>query len=295
MMGTANIHDSQLAFAPVSVIIPCYRCADTIARAVASVARQSLRPETVILIDDLSDDGTLDELYRLQQEYPAGWIVVLAKAGNDGPGAARNIGWEAAQTPYLAFLDADDSWHPHKIELQYRVMAGDPKLALSGHRGGHKATTDACVDQFATLLPAAADAHPVSARRLLFFNEFITRSVMLRRDIVQRFEPKKRYCEDYLLWMHIVFAGHRASVLEHTLCYAYKADAGEGGLSQNVWSMEKGELDSYRRIFREQRIGWPTATAVYTFSFAKFVRRYLFSRLRRWNKTWSGLNQPARH
>ena len=95
MMGTANIHDSQLAFAPVSVIIPCYRCADTIARAVASVARQSLRPETVILIDDLSDDGTLDELYRLQQEYPAGWIVVLAKAGNDGPGAARNIGWES--------------------------------------------------------------------------------------------------------------------------------------------------------------------------------------------------------
>lgn len=280
---------------PVSVIIPCYRCADTIERALVSVARQSAVPEKVILIDDLSGDDTLDQLYRVQQYYPAGWITVIAKPANDGPGATRNAGWEAATTPYIAFLDADDSWHPHKVALQYRLMADAPELALSGHRGGQKDLPDARGDEPAPSLPAVADAHPVSRRRLLFFNEFITRSVMLRRDLPQRFEPKKKYCEDYLLWLQIVFAGHPASVLEHTLAYAYKADSGEGGLSQNVWLMEKGELDTYQRIFREQRISPFMALTIYAFSLAKFVRRYLFSQWRRWNKPWTGLNQPASH
>ena len=57
--------------APVSVIIPCYRCTQTIARALASIARQTLAPEEVLLVEDCSNDGgkTLDLLYRLLQEY----------------------------------------------------------------------------------------------------------------------------------------------------------------------------------------------------------------------------------
>ena len=292
-MDNATIPTFRAPSVPVSAVIPCFRCAQTIERALASVARQSAVPEAVILIDDLSGDGTLDQLYRLQQQYPAGWITVIAKPANDVPGSARNAGWEAATTPYIAFLDADDSWHPHKIALQYRLMAGDPTLALSGHRGGQKDVPDSLAEESATPLPAALAARRVSRGRLLLFNEFITRSVMLRRDLPQRFEPKKKYCEDYLLWMQIVFAGHRASVLEHTLAYAYKADAGEGGLSQNVWSMEKGELDTYRRIFREQRIGLYRAIPIYAFSLVKFTRRTLLSRWRRWTKGWTGLNQPA--
>ena len=57
--------------APVSVIIPCYRCTETIERALASVAQQTLLPEEVLLVEDCSDDErkTLDVLYRLQQQY----------------------------------------------------------------------------------------------------------------------------------------------------------------------------------------------------------------------------------
>lgn len=279
---------------PVSAIIPCYRCADTIERALNSIAAQSQLPEKVILIDDLSSDGTLDKLYQLQAHYPSGWIQVIAKPQNEGPGAARNAGWDAATTPYIAFLDADDSWHPRKIELQYGLMANHPQLALSGHRGAHlEASEGQPADPIP--LPAQADghAHSVSKSRLLWFNEFITRSVMLRRDVPQRFDPRKKYCEDYLLWMQIVFADHPASVLELPLCYAYKADFGAGGLSQHVWRMEQGELESYRRVFREQHIGPFTTMPVYLFSLAKFVRRYLLSRWRQWRKKPTASAQPA--
>lgn len=278
----------------VSVVIPCYRCADTIGRAVKSVAMQSRLPESVILIDDLSGDRTLEQLYLLQAQYPAGWIQVIAKPQNDGPGATRNAGWDAATTTYIAFLDADDSWHPRKIELQYRLMTDNPQLALTGHRGGQMETNGQPADDPGLASGTGHIARAVGRNRLLLFNEFITRSVMLRRDLAQRFEPKKKYCEDYLLWMQIVFAGHPASVLELPLAFAYKADFGEGGLSQQVWRMERGELDSYQRIFREQHVGWATAVPIYLFSLAKFVRRYLRSRLRHWKTHASGPKQPVR-
>jgi len=293
-MGTQNTASFGAPRVPVSVVIPCYRCADTIGRAVKSIAMQSQLPEAVILIDDLSGDRTLDALYQLKAQYTAGWIHVIAKPQNDGPGAARNAGWDAATTTYIAFLDADDSWHPRKIELQYHLMADNPQLALTGHRGGQMETTGQPADDPGLLSGSANLARSVSKNRLLLFNEFITRSVMLRRDIPLRFEPKKKYCEDYLLWMQIVFAGYPASVLEVPLAFAYKADFGESGLSQQVWRMEQGELDSYRRIFREQHIGVLTATPIYLFSLAKFVRRYLRSKLRRWKNHVTGPKQPAR-
>lgn len=292
-MSTQSIPAFRAPQVPVSVVIPCYRCADTIGRAIKSIALQSQLPEAVILIDDLSDDGTLDQLYLLQSQYSPGWIQVIAKPQNDGPGATRNAGWNAAKTTYIAFLDADDSWHPRKIELQYRLMADNPQLALTGHRGGLIETSGQPADD-PGLSRSIVLARAVSKYRLLLFNEFITRSVMLRRDLPQRFEPKKKYCEDYLLWMQIVFAGHPASVLEVPLAFAYKADFGEGGLSQQVWRMEQGELDSYRRIFHEQHIGVFTAVPIYLFSLAKFIRRYLRSKLRRWKNHPTRPKQPVR-
>ena len=60
----------MIVTAPVSVIIPCFRCTKTIARALASVAAQTLRPAEVILVDDASGDGTRAVLHELQAYYP---------------------------------------------------------------------------------------------------------------------------------------------------------------------------------------------------------------------------------
>ena len=55
--------------APVSVVIPCYRCAATIARAIASIAQQTRKPAEVLLVDDASGDGTLAVLQELAQQH----------------------------------------------------------------------------------------------------------------------------------------------------------------------------------------------------------------------------------
>ena len=81
-------------FAPVSVVIPCWRCSDTVGRAVASVAAQTLRPKEVILVDDGSGDETYSVLCDLADAYEPHWIKVLALEQNGGAGWARNAGWE---------------------------------------------------------------------------------------------------------------------------------------------------------------------------------------------------------
>jgi glycosyltransferase involved in cell wall biosynthesis len=264
--------------APVSVIIPCYRCTETIGRAVVSIIQQTLPPKEVLLVEDCSgDEGqTLNLLYQLQQTYQGkvGLIRVIPLEKNRGPAGARNVGWNLAQQPLIAFLDADDAWDPKKIEIQYKWMESHPEVALTGHssvwiRPGESAPN----------LPNQTQARPISRRQLLLSNRLLTRSVMLRSEITYRFEPAKRYAEDYLLWLKIVLGGHAAWRLELPLAYSYKAHFGGGGLSGDLWKMEKGELDAYKRVYQEGIISLTTFVGVVLVSLVKYFRRLLLSQL----------------
>lgn len=260
---------------PVSVIVPCYRCSATIDRAVESISLQTARPAEVILIDDGSGDDTLAALQRLQQRHGADWIKVIVQEKNSGPSVVRNAGWAMATQPYLAFLDADDSWHPRKIELQYGWMAAHPEVALTGHavvvlRGNEE------VPEVAVPLLA----NQVSAKRLLLSNRFSTPTVMLKRNLGFRFEPAKRCSEDYLLWLSMVLRGHIAYRFEAVLAYLHKEHFGEGGLSGQLWAMERGELDAYRQVYNEKLLSALSLAALSSYSLIKFVRRVLVHALK---------------
>jgi hypothetical protein len=133
-------------------------------------------------------------------------------------------------------------------------------------------------------LPAIDDvlvAIPVRRRALLARNRFPTRSVMLRRELTERFDPVKRYSEDYLLWLNIVLGGHSAWFIELPMAYSYKADFGAEGLTGNLWKMEKGEIDTYQRIRREGLISWMAFLSLTLLSLLKFLRRVALSRMQR--------------
>lgn len=262
----------------VSVVVPCYCCSETIGRAISSIAQQSLLPAEIILVDDCSSDETLQELYKVQANYPAGWIKVIACSLNSGAGTARNIGWNAATQMYIAFLDADDSWHPRKIEVQYGWMKNMPSVALSGH---------ACKnvnDGFEVIakswdLALSIDFYEVSKNKILLSNPFPTPSVMVRADIGYRFPEGKRYCEDYHLWAEICCAGLLCYRAEAALVYLHKAPYGEAGLSAALWEMEKGELGVYLNIFRRGYIGLPRFVGLAGWSLGKYVKRLFRGRV----------------
>jgi Glycosyl transferase family 2 len=112
-----------------AVVIPAYNAARTLARAIDSVLAQTYPPAEIWVIDDASTDGTL----ALAASYSPK-VQLIQLPHNQGPSAARNAGWDAAAADYIAFLDADDAWHPLKLELVARHLAQTPGIRFLGHR-----------------------------------------------------------------------------------------------------------------------------------------------------------------
>lgn len=259
------------AGAAVSVVVPCYRCAATVVRAVESALAQSLPPLEIILVDDASPDDTPAALRRLRERDPSR-VTILTLAQNRGPSGARNAGWDAARGDYVAFLDADDSWHPRKLEIQLEVMRQDPDAALSGHRHRLGALPDAVAQ------PAV---RRVSAEELLWSNRFVTPSAMVRRDVPQRFEESRRHMEDHLLWLRIAYSGAGVLLIDAPLAAIHKPIFGARGQSAELLAMERAELQNYRLLWREGRYGAPKLAVLWLWSALKFVRRLAIVAARR--------------
>jgi len=99
----------------VSVIVPAYNAKDTIAAAIESVQAQTLRDDIeILIIDDASADETAAVVTRCMERDPR--VQLLRHDKNLGPGAARNRGIMAARGEWIALLDADDRFHPERLE-----------------------------------------------------------------------------------------------------------------------------------------------------------------------------------
>lgn len=89
----------------VSVVVPLFNKAPTVARCLASIANQTYRGFEAIVVDDGSTDGSGAAVAALGDPR-----FRLLQQSNAGPGAARNRGIREARGEYVAFLDADDEW-----------------------------------------------------------------------------------------------------------------------------------------------------------------------------------------
>ncbi len=251
----------------VTAIIPCYRCADTVRRAVESVARQTVLPIEVILVDDGSGDNTLDTLYALQAQYSANWIKVIALDHNQGVSVARNTAWDVASGDYIAFLDADDVWHPEKIDLQYDWMCKRPDVLATGHK---YVLLDPSAPVPERSIERDFSIYQIERNRLLLSNPFVTPSVMIRRAIPYRFHPGKRYTEDYYLWLQIVLDGKLMVGLNVPLAFVYKR-LGESGASRNLLKMRAGDISNYWLLWRSGKLGVFQMSWFIMYSMLKFL------------------------
>jgi len=257
----------------VSVIIPAYNSASTIIRALQSVAAQTLAPLEIIVVDDASSDTTRDlaTTFASSASIP---LRVLTQATNSGPSAARNAGWDAATGDYIAFLDADDQWHPHKIELQYPAMHNQPEITMSCH-GHHFSSSTTWADISAN----DTKASPVSFHKFLIRNRCATPTVMLKRNISERFDSRKRFAEDYLLWMQITAAHGPALRLEAQLAHCSNPGYGGTGQSGQMLKMELSEIAGFVTLRKSKAIGFGTLGTVVIWSWIKFGIRLFDSKV----------------
>lgn len=104
----------------VSVIMPCYNMERFISYTIDSVQRQTYSFWELLIVDDASTDQTAATIRKIAAQDNR--IRFVEKPTHSGIADTRNQCIQMAQGHYLAFLDADDLWHPEKLEVQLQFM-----------------------------------------------------------------------------------------------------------------------------------------------------------------------------
>lgn len=108
----------------VSVAIPAYNAADTLAETLRSVVSQTHQALDIVVIDD----GSTDETAAVAESF--GNRVRLVRQANRGIAWARNASLQAARGEFIALLDADDLCEPERIAVQLEYMLRNPHVLL---------------------------------------------------------------------------------------------------------------------------------------------------------------------
>jgi GT2 family glycosyltransferase len=150
------IHEARSGTPFFSVIIPAFNSAATLARAIDSVLTQAGEGPEIVVVDDASTDGTAAVLAAY-----AARIRVVRQPTNQGVAAARNLGATVARGRWLAFLDADDVFYPHRLASHAAWLQDDPALDFLT---GDYHYTDEALRITGTSMAASAVGRAVLAR-----------------------------------------------------------------------------------------------------------------------------------
>ena len=232
----------------ISVVIPAYNAEKVVVRALDCVARQTISPSEVIVVNDGSTDRTqqMAEEYRSQNHD---LNIKLVNQPNSGPGAGRNTGIGVATGNYIAFLDVDDLWYDKKLERVSETIQE------------HRETTLFCHDEFAR----SENGHrrrrrrygpyvPNMYERLLFVGNCVSPSAtIVRADAIESLggfseDRSLDSVEDYDLWLRLARAGHEFYFL-HEVLGEYTLAA--GSLTANVERHLTNDFNLLDRWFAE--------------------------------------------
>jgi glycosyltransferase involved in cell wall biosynthesis len=108
----------------ISCIVPVYNGGRYLREAVDSIVEQTHRPLEIIVVDD----GSTDETAEVAANY--GDRIKYLRQPNLGYAAAKNSGLDSARGEFIAFLDADDVWHPEKLARQLTRLRSEPEIDL---------------------------------------------------------------------------------------------------------------------------------------------------------------------
>lgn len=113
----------------VTVVVPAFRAADTIAHAIGSLQAQTYPHLQIIVVDDASDDDTADIVREAARGDSR--ISLVRQGVNGGAYAARNAGLDRATGAFVTVHDADDWAHPQRIERQVRHLMAHPDVVAN--------------------------------------------------------------------------------------------------------------------------------------------------------------------
>ena len=219
----------------VSVVVPAYRAAGFIDRAIDSALDQEGVVLEVVVVDDACPIGTGD---AVEQRYGArGDVVVLRLAQNSGPAAARNAGIEVATGRWVAILDADDAFEPRRLARLVRYGEQLGADVVADNVRFHDTTTGLTTEPRIRSVqePTQLDLHTFLDRGRPGTGELdfgLLKPLFRRRSLLEtgvRYPEDVRHGEDFLLYLELIRRGARFVVVPEA---GYLWTVRSSGLSQ---------------------------------------------------------------
>lgn len=223
----------------VSVIMPCYNAERFLLTSVGSVLAQTFTDWELIAVDDGSTDGTASWLLDVTDHR----VRVVGQPNRGLPGA-RNTGIRNATGQLLAFLDADDSWHPEFLREMVTALSqnasagiaycGWQNLGLAGGRGAPFVPPDYEGEKkFVSLLSGCR--WPVHA-------------ALVRREVAlaaKGFDEAQKSAEDFDFWLR---TATRVPIVRVPRVLAFYHYHGEGQMSANRARVAQFQLRAQRKF-----------------------------------------------
>lgn len=205
----------------VSVVMPVYNSAHTIDRCIASVLEQDYEDLELVVVDDGSDDGSMDLL--------SDWTgrdsrIAVIRTENRGVSSARNTALGVVEGAFATFIDSDDILSPGAIRLLIEGMRPDVQVVIGGFRTDRRERAGRFDD-----LPAQSLSGPQAARAMLYARG-LTSSVwgkLYSRKILNghRFDPSLKVAEDLKFNWHTLRTANIVRILNDTV-YEYTENPG---------------------------------------------------------------------
>jgi glycosyltransferase involved in cell wall biosynthesis len=221
----------------VAVVIPTYNRRAMVCEAVKSVLAQRNAKFELIVVDDGSTDGTWEELTQIAavaNDHAQWEMMRIERTPNRGPATARNTGVAIAAAPFVALLDSDDLWLPHKLNRQIAFMRDHPEYAISQTeeiwmRNGRR------VNPGARHRKRAGDLFADSLLTCLISPS----AVIMRTDLLREaggFDEDLAAAEDYDLWLRLL-TDHKVGLVDEQLVIRRAGHPGQ--LSATVPALDR--------------------------------------------------------
>ena len=257
----------------ISIVIPSYNRPHFLNRLLQSIEGQKFNRYEVIIVDDHSSNWF--DIDRVISQYrgsiPA--IKVLRNEVNRGAPFSRNVGIKNSRADWVALVDDDDEWMPHKLEKQFEcIKQAAPELGLI--------YTWAQVEENGKLLRSEKPGYEGEILDELLKSNFIpSSSVVVRKDALIKaglFDETFKSCQDWDMWVRLAALGYQVKAVKSPGIIFHKHTG------HSIGSSELAHL-GYEQFYRKHLSLYKRRDPYFYFSF--LVKKKLKDFFFRNNKT----------
>lgn len=222
----------------VSVIVPVYNAEKFIREAMDSVRAQTYENWELLLVEDGSNDGSVDVITGYIAETQETRIRLIRQPSNQGAARARNRGVREAAGRYIAYLDADDLWVPEKLEHELRfVEEKDAAFAFTGYEFADERGVGLGK---IVRVPETLVYRQALSNTTIFTTTVMFDTAKISKELLEMPEIKS---EDTALWWRILKDGYTAYGLDENLARYRRAGR----------TLSSNKLKAIRRIWNLYR------------------------------------------